>query len=378
MARFGLGNGDVQRKLKHSKAVRIKPNRSGITIRIGFIPVTDCVPLIAAERLGLFKAGGLDVTLHCEVGWAAIREKLVHGQLDAAHAVAGLILALRLGLQGATLPVVAPFIFSLQGNAITLSRDLWNRGARDAVSLKQLIRSQKERLFTFGVVTSFSAHNFLMRRWLQSGGIDPDKDVRIIPFPPNLMADNLAEGLLDGFCAGEPWNSQAVGDRTGWCPAVSADLDPFHPEKVLLVGERFAEQNPTHLDLLCRIFREACAFCDVPENRPQLVKWLVESGGFTANAQVISRSLIGPFDNGIGKLSSAESFHIFSRHEANTPTSKRAEWLLNQCKQHGLLPAGGYEQAEIELRKAFNISAKPSLRRSKTIRSSNKRLQTSL
>ena len=325
-------------------------------IRIGFIPVTDCVPLIAAQRLGLFEARGLRVSLHCEVGWATIREKLVHNQLDAAHAVVGLILALRLGLQGPQFPVVAPFVFSLHGNAITLSRDLWNHGVRDAVTLRKLIRSRKDRLLSFGVVSPFSAHHFLLRRWLQQGGIDADRDVRIQAFPPSLMAENLAAGLLDGYCAGEPWNSQAVATGKGWCPALSEDLLPGHPDKALLVSEAFAQQQGERLAALCEVCREACAFCDVKENRPLLAKWLAESGYFTADVSVLKRSLVGPFDNGMGQLRDAQSFHIFSRQEANDPTPARAAWLIQECLQHGLLPADSAGLAKRELAHAWNHS----------------------
>jgi NitT/TauT family transport system ATP-binding protein len=321
--------------------------------------VTDCAPLIAAERLGLFSKHRLDVTLHCEVGWASIREKLVHGQLDGAHAVAGLILALRLGLQGSTFPVISPFIFSLQGNAITLSKDLWNRGVRDAGSLRKLIRSQKSKLLTFGVVTHFSAHNFLMRRWLESGGINPGADVRIIPFPPSLMPENLANGLLDGFCAGEPWNSQAVATGSGWCPATSADLDPLHPEKALILSENFAAQNPDVVATLCKVFTKACAYCDAPENRPQVVEWLVQSGYFTPNRAVLAASLVGPFETGASPARSADSFHIFSRHGANTPTADHARWLLDACRHHDLLPAASQQQAARELAKAWSLPSTP-------------------
>ena len=342
-----------------SSAASQAAKTTSTSIRIGFIPVTDCAPLIAAKKLGLFKSHGLDVSLHCETGWATIREKMVHGQLDAAHAVAGLILALRLGLQGPAFPVVSPFIFSLQGNAITLSRDLWNRGVRDASTLKKLIRSQKDRLFTFGVVSTFSAHYFLMRRWLEQGGINPDTDVRILVFPPSLMAENLGEGLLDGFCAGEPWNSQAVADRTGWCPAVSEDLIPRHPEKVLLVAERFANQHTEELMTLCDVFKASCAFCDAKENRAQLAKWLAESGYFTASANVLSRSLVGPFDNGMGKLRETETFHIFSRYEANTPATQHATWLLQECMHNLLLPASQLPQARAELARAWTPLTSP-------------------
>lgn len=337
MARFGLGHDDVQRKIQPAKAPRIKPKRPGINIRIGFIPVTDCVPLIAAQRLNLFAKHGLNVSLHCEVGWASIREKFIHGQLDATQAVAGMAVALPLGLQGSPVRVITPFIFSLQGNAITLSRSLWNKGVRDASSLKKLIRSQRDQLLTFGVVSLFSSHNFMLRRWLQQGGIDPDQDVRMLAFPPGLMAENLADGLLDGFCAGEPWGSQAVADGTGWCPALSEDLLPGHPEKVLIIHERLHEEHPDQVRQLCVALTEACRYCEATENRPTLVKWLVDCGSFDVSASVFRRSLIGPFDDGMGRMREAASFHIFNRSDSNQPTPEEIAWLVDECIYHGLL-----------------------------------------
>ena len=187
-------------------------------VRIGFIPLVDCAPLLVAREMELFRKHGVQVECSCEVGWATIREKMGYGQLDAAHAVAGLALALGLGLGSPVLRVVAPFVFNLHGNAITLSRDLWNRGVRDAVSLRKLIQSSSRR-YTMAMVSSFSTHNLLLRRWLRGGGIDPDRDLRILPLPPTQVAGSLKAGLIDGFCVGEPWNSQAVEEGTGWVVA---------------------------------------------------------------------------------------------------------------------------------------------------------------
>jgi len=163
-------------------------------LRIGFIPLTDSAPLLVARERDLFRRHGVRVELSCEVGWATIREKLLYGQVDAAHAIAGLALAMRLGLSTPPCAVVAPFVFNLHGNAITLSRDLWNRGVRDAASLKKLIRSSTSRRFTFGMVSRYSSHSFLLRRWLAAGGIDADRDVRLVALPPTQMAANLGAG----------------------------------------------------------------------------------------------------------------------------------------------------------------------------------------
>ena len=306
-------------------------------VRIGFIPLVDCAPLLVAREMELFRKHGVQVECSCEVGWATIREKMGYGQLDAAHAVAGLALALGLGLGSPVLRVVAPFVFNLHGNAITLSRDLWNRGVRDAVSLRKLIQSSSRR-YTMAMVSSFSTHNLLLRRWLRGGGIDPDRDLRILPLPPTQVAGSLKAGLIDGFCVGEPWNSQAVEEGTGWVVATSEQLAPDHPEKVLLAGEAFMQSHNEQMQGIIRALGEACAFCDRLENRPQVVKVLHQSGYFRCEESVLQKSLVGPFSTGTGAQLAAEEFHIFARRNANQPTAERGEWLLKELIEQQIIP----------------------------------------
>jgi len=322
------------------KTPLFKPALGGASqpVRIGFVPLVDCAPLLVAEERGFFGKHGVSVELSCEVGWATIREKLLYGQVDAAHAIAGLALAMRLGLSTPPCRVVAPFVFNLHGNAITLSRDLWNRGVRDASSLRKLIRSSTRR-FTFGVVSRYSSHHFLMRHWLATGEINPDKNVRIVALPPTQMAANLAAGLIDGYCVGEPWNSAAVVKGTGWVVTTSEELAPQHPEKVLLMVENFAHQHPEQAASIIAALAEACAFCDAAENRGHVVRILTSSGYFTGCEDILKSSLIGPFDLGTGRSAEVANFHIFHRCDANRPTAERGGWLLNEFITHGLLSA---------------------------------------
>lgn len=326
-------------------------------VRIGFIPLTDCAPLLVARRLELFRKHGVRVELSCEVGWATIREKLLYGQVDATHAIAGLALAMRLGLSTPPCRVVAPFVFNLHGNAITLSRDLWNRGVRDAAILKKLVRSSSSRRFTFGMVSRYSSHYFLLRQWLKTGGVDVEKDVRIVALPPTQMAANLAAGLIDGYCVGEPWNSVAVERGIGWIAATSEQLAPGHPEKVLLTTEHFVERHPDEVRALTLALKEACAFCDAPENRPEVVRILAESRYFTSTNEILGRSLVGPLDLGTEKASEVTSFHIFHRREANEPTSERGRWLLDQFIAHGLIPPTERAEGMSALRDCWNSNA---------------------
>lgn len=307
-------------------------------VRIGFIPLADCAPLLVAEALDLFRKQGVRVELSCEVGWATIREKLLYGQVDAAHAIAGLALAMRLGLATPPCPVVAPFVFNLHGDAITLSRDLWNRGVRDAASLKKLIRSTTSRRLTFGMVSRYASHHFLLRRWLIAGGIHPDEDVRLVALPPTQMAANLAAGLIDGYCVGEPWNSIAVQRGIGWIATTSEQLAPGHPEKVLLTTEPFLNRHADECRAILAALHESCAFCDAPENRHRVAAILADSGCFPGQEEALQRSLVGPLDLGTGQCADATHFHLFHRRAANEPTPERGRWLADEFVAHGLIP----------------------------------------
>jgi len=238
-------------------------------------------------------------------------------------------------------------VFNLHGNAITLSRDLWNRGVRDAATMKKLIRSSTSRRFTFAMVSRYASHFFLLRRWLMEGGINPDQDVRLVALPPTQMPANLAAGLIDGYCVGEPWNSIAVEKGHGWIVATSEQLAPNHPEKVLLMHEGFVDHHRDQALAITEALREACAFCDAPDNRAEVVRILAGSGYFNGSERALRRSLIGPLDLGTGKSMEAATFHIFHRREANLPHSERGLWLLNEFITHGLIaPARRAEATE--------------------------------
>lgn len=308
-----------------------------IPVRIGCLPLVDCAPLVAAEALGLFGRHGVAVQLKWQLGWANIREGIHYRQFDCAHAIAGLVFAMRAGSGAAGTPVFTPFVLNLHGNAITLSRELHRSGVQNAVGLGKLVRSNTGSTLTFAAVSRCSTHYFLLRSWLIECGLDPDKDARLVILPPRLMPECLAAGLIDGFCAGEPWNSLAIEAGTGWCPAVSSELAPGHAEKVLLVHEEFAAESPERLSSLLEALSESCRWCDAAENRPKLAEMLVATGHFPERA-VLERSLAGPFPDGTGSERDAGSFHIFHRDNANHPTAERGAWILGEMIRHGVLP----------------------------------------
>jgi ABC-type nitrate/sulfonate/bicarbonate transport system substrate-binding protein len=219
-----------------------------------------------AQELGLFEKHGIEVVLTREVGWATIRDKVIYGELDAAHAPAGMLVAVTCGIGAVKTDCITGLVLNLHGNAITLSKDLWQKGVRDGKTLRDLIGHQRERL-TLGIVYPHSSHSFMLRNWLRSHQIDPERDVQLVVVPPAQVFANLRAGHLNGYCAGEPWNSLAVLAQVGWIVATGAELDPLHPEKVLMLRRDFAEKHESeHLALIAALI-EACRFCDAPEIR---------------------------------------------------------------------------------------------------------------
>ena len=304
-------------------------------LRLGYVPLCDAAPLVMAQELGLFAKHGLRVNLCREVGWATVRDKLIYRELDAAHAPAGMVFAATLGLGSIPVPCLTALVLNLQGNAITLSENLWRAGVRDGGTLARHLRTRpRGRPLTLGIVSTFSSHHFLLSRWLRQQGIDPVDDVRVVVVPPSQVFFNLRAG----YCVGEPWNSLAVMVHEGWCAATSADLAPLHPEKVLMVRQDFAQERAgEHLALVASLY-EACRFCDRPEHRERLLETLAEPRYLDTPIQALRMSMAGTFDFGHGRIEKMADFHLFHRHGANLPTAERANWVLDQMRVCHLLP----------------------------------------
>ena len=327
-----LNRHDVTKNLQPTK---LQSARNAL--RLGFVPLIDCAPLVMAQELGVFRKYGLCVMLSRELGWATIRDKIIHGELDAAHAVAGMPFAATLGLGSIPCDCLTALVLNLHGNAITLSNDLWESGVRDGVMLREaIVKARRHKTFTFGVEFSSSSHNFLLRGWLAASGIHPDRDVRIVVMPPPQMLANLKAGHLDGFCAGEPWNSVAVQARAGLCVATSAELDPGHPEKVLMVRRDFAEKSAKeHLALVAALL-DACEFCDAPDHHDRIVATLARPGYVGAPVEALRGAFDGKFDFGNGRVRTVADFSVFHRHNANEPSGDKAAWVIEHLRSSGL------------------------------------------
>lgn len=310
------------------------------SLRLGFIALTDAAPLIVAQELGLYARHDLRVELRREIGWATVREKIIYDELDASHAPAPMLWSTHLGLGCRACEVLTAHVLNLNGNALTLSRALWDAGVRDAATLRTHIRERRSREpVTLGVVFLFSFHHLMIRSWLLSAGINPEEDVRIVVVPPAQMFRNLAAGTIDGYCVGDPWNSLAVREGIGWCPLSSVSHRRGHVEKVVMVTRRFAEERPeAHASLVAALV-EAAVWCDEPQNREQLAAMLSAPHYLNLPAHVILPALQGRFDCGHGQIEHAPDFILFHGQEANIPSAARAADLHAALASANLLPA---------------------------------------
>ncbi|MGB8168435.1 MAG: CmpA/NrtA family ABC transporter substrate-binding protein [Chthoniobacteraceae bacterium] len=321
----------ARRVFNERRSLQPKPRRRD-TLTIAFVPMTDGAPLIVAKELALFEKYGISVALSKEVGWASVREKLLHAEVHAAHAPGSLGFVLRCGIGSVARPCLTAFVLSLNGSAITLSRELYERGVRDAATLREVIHADRaSRTYSFGAVLEFSTQNYNLRRWLRSGGIDPDRDVRIPIIPSPVIHRGLLDGHLDGYCVAEPWNSIAVEQGAGWIAATSTEIDPGQPEKVLLVLEEFAEEQPDEHLAMVAALAEASIFCELPANRPELIRILSHSRYLDVHPVLLERSLVGPLETGCGPRD-IEDFVTFHRGNANVPDRVKGRRIFNEVR----------------------------------------------
>ena len=261
-------------------------------VRVGFVPLVDAAPLVAARELGYFADEGLRVTLERQLGWANVRDKLVYGHLDASHALLGIPVASALRLDWFGRPLVSVMSMGTGGDAITLSRSLVESGVKTAATLARRVKDpHAQRPLVLAHVFGCSMHHYLLREWLASAELDPDTDVRLCVVPPPQMPEQLARGHIDGFCAGEPWNTTADRAGCGSIVAATTDIVPAHPEKVVAVSRQWADGNAGTVRAMVRALLRACAYCDEPANVDALADLLAEPRYVGAPREALATSL---------------------------------------------------------------------------------------
>jgi nitrate/nitrite transport system substrate-binding protein len=318
-------------------------------VRLGFLPLTDAAPIIIAKERGFFRKVGLDVSLSREPSWSNIRDKLTAGILDAVAVLAPMALAAELGVGGFSTPLVTGISLGLNGNAITVSPELFRqmaeldpqgmserpRSARPLRSVIDVRRRGGERRLTLAAVFPFSAHMYELRYWLAAAGIDPDRDLRIIVAAPPTMVGLLRAGNIDGFCVGEPWSSYASQLGCGKVVVSKYDIWNNSPEKVLAVTREWHERHPRTHAALIRALIEAARWLDEPDHRLEAAHVIAGESFVDAPVEVVRRSLLGSFGDVDRHDEGNRDFHVFYRYAATFPWHSHALWLLGQMWRWG-------------------------------------------
>lgn len=321
------------------------------TLRVGFIPLMDASILIVAAELGFAAREGLTLDLVRDVSWANVRDRLAFRQFDIAHMLSPMPVASMLGLGSNPSPTITPFSLGRGGNAITLSLRLFERMTAEAglpetagalecasamASVVKRMREAGEPPLTLGMTYPFSSHNYEFRYWLAAGGIDPDRDVKLVVVPPPLVTDALSAGAIDGFCVGAPWNMVASERGVGRIVAAKQDIWPSAPEKVVGMRPEWANANADTVSRLLLALDQAARWCDRPDNHAHLAEILSAPRYIAAPEDIIRRALAGEFSvDARGTRRIVPDYFVFHRKAANYPRKTQALWIYSQMLRWG-------------------------------------------
>jgi nitrate/nitrite transport system substrate-binding protein len=332
-------------------------------LKLGFIKLTDCAALVMAKELNYFEDEGLFVTLEAQANWKILLDRVISGELDGAHMLAGQPIGATIGI-GTQADVITPFSMDLNGNAITVSNEVWQKMKQETPALAQKIPPHPIRAdalrpvvaeykkrgepLRMAMVFPVSTHNYELRYWLAAGGLSPgyylngdttgttDADVLLSVTPPPQMPSTLEQGTIQGYCVGEPWNQQAVFRGVGVPVVTNYEIWKNKPEKVFGVTRAWADKNPKTLVAAVKALIRAGKWLDAsPANRRQAVEVLSRSEYVGADAAVIANSMTGTFEFEKGDKRDMPDFNVFFRHHATYPYYSHAVWFLTQMRRWG-------------------------------------------
>jgi len=309
-------------------------------LNFGIIALTDCSPIVIAHEKGLFKKYGINSTVTKGANWAAIRDNLSSGTIQATHMLIGMPIASTMGLAGSPKkPMIIPWLLNRNGQAISLKTEWKGKISDDPKALKPLVK-QAQGLgepLTFAMTFPPGTHAMWMRYYLAAGGIHPDKDISLIVVPPAQMISNMKIGKMDGFCVGEPWGARAISDGIGFTSVSTQDIWKDHPEKVCAFLAKFADKNPKTVKAVLKALHEASVWLDDMGNRPEQCELVSRATYINCDAKTILGRLQGHYDYGDGRKKEDEYFMHFSRRNCNYPQPKYGKWFLTQFRRWGML-----------------------------------------
>ena len=307
-------------------------------VKVGFIPLTDCASVVMASVLGFDKKYGIKIVLSKESSWASVRDKLVNGELDAAHVLYGLIYGVQMGIGGAKKDMAILMNLNHNGQAITLSKKVADKGGVDGASLAKLMQTDK-REYSFAQTFPTGTHAMWLYYWLASYGINPIKDAKVITVPPPQMVANMRVGNMDGFCVGEPWNHRAIVDGVGITAATTQDIWKDHPEKTLGTTLEWTKKYPNTARALIAAILDASKWIDASlSNKTKMAETIAAKSYVNTSVDVINQRILGRYQNGLGRTwDDPNCMKFYNDGLVTYPFLSDGMWFMTQHKRWGLL-----------------------------------------
>jgi nitrate/nitrite transport system substrate-binding protein len=307
-------------------------------VRIGFIPLTDCASVVMASVLEFDKKYGIKIIPSKEASWAGIRDKVVNGELDAAHVLYGLIYGVHVGIGGPKKDMAVLMTINNNGQGISLSKQLAAKGTVDGASLARQMSAER-REYVFAQTFPTGTHAMWLYYWLAANGINPFSDAKTIVVPPPQMIANVRVGNMDGFCVGEPWNHRGIADGVSVHVASSQDIWKDHPEKVVGTTAEFVQKHPNTARAMVMAILEASRWIDASlSNRRRMAETIADKSYVNTSVDVIVERILGRYQNGMGKTWDDPNYmKFFGDGAVNFPYYSDGMWFLTQHRRWGLL-----------------------------------------
>ncbi len=297
-----------------------KPEKKNLDI--GFIPITCATPIIMAEPLGFYTKHGLNAKVRRAAGWAMVRDWAINKEVDAAHMLSPMPLAITLGAGSLPVPFYMPAVENINGQAITLHTK--HKAVKTAADMKG---------FRFCVPFDYSMHNYLLRYYLAEGGVHPDKDVQIRVVPPPEMVANLKAGNVDGYLAPDPFNQRAVYENVGFIFILSKEIWDKHPCCAFAISKEFATKYPNTFSALFRSIVDATHYASNQAHRKEIAKAIAPTNYLNQPVTVLEQVLTGTYADGLGGIKKDPNRIDFDPY----PWHSMAIWILTQMKRWGHL-----------------------------------------
>ena len=312
-------------------------------VKLGFIPLTDCSPLVMAKELGLFKKYGVEVVLTKETSWANVRDKILTGELDGAHCLYSMPFSVYTGVGGkAGSEMKIAMMLNVNGQAITLSNDFCGKvGFKQMNKVTPVVAAKlkAEKEVTFAMTFPGGTHDLWLRNWMSIAGLN-QKAVKIITIPPPQMVANMKVGNMDGYCVGEPWGGVAVKQGIGFTQIASQDIWKDHPEKALVVNSEFSAKRKADLVKVMKAVMEACIWLDNTANRKKAAAIIGRAPYVNAPAEVIEARLMGDYNLGCNQgveVYDKDYMLFYKGGMVNYPRKSYAIWAMAQYVRFGYL-----------------------------------------